>query len=58
MASTGAGIGLATIYRSGGSFFLVSEMRERTEVTLFFRRTDSYREFKEQFRFFSTQFYF
>jgi hypothetical protein len=54
----GAGIGLATVYRSGGSFFVASEMRERTEVTLFFKRTDSYREFKEQFQFFSTQFYF
>jgi hypothetical protein len=57
-ASSGAGLGLATIYRSGGSFFMASEMRERTEVTLFFKRTSSYREFKEQFRFFSTQFYF
>lgn len=54
----GAGIGLATVFRSGGSFFFVSENRVRTEVTVFFKRTDSFREFKDQFRFLSTQFYF
>ncbi len=54
----GAGIGLATVYRSGGSFFFVSEARERTEVTVFFRKTENYREFKEQFRFIAMQFYF
>jgi len=54
----GAGIGLATVFRSGGSFFFVSESRVRTEVTVFFKRTDNFREFKDQFRFISTQFYF
>lgn len=54
----GAGIGLATVFRSGGSFFFVSENQVRTEVTVFFKRTDSFREFKDQFRFLSTQFYF
>jgi hypothetical protein len=54
----GAGIGLATVFRSGGSFFFVSEARVRTEVTVFFKRTDSFREFKDQFKFLSTQFYF
>ncbi len=54
----GAGIGLATVFRSGGSFFFVSESRVKTEVTVFFKRTDSFREFKDQFRFISTQFYF
>lgn len=54
----GAGIGLATVFRSGGSFFFVSERQLRTEVTVFFKRTDSFREFKDQFRFLSTQFYF
>lgn len=57
-AVAGAGIGLATVFRTGGSFFFVSENRVRTEVTVFFRRTDSFREFKDQFRFISTQFYF
>jgi hypothetical protein len=54
----GAGIGLATVFRSGGSFFFVSEGQLRTEVTVFFRKTDNFREFKDQFRFISTQFYF
>jgi hypothetical protein len=54
----GAGIGLATVFRSGGSFFFVSESRHRTEVTVFFKRTDNFREFRDQFRFLSTQFYF
>lgn len=53
-----AGLGLATVFRSGGSFFFVSEARVRTEVTVFFKRTDSFREFKDQFKFLSTQFYF
>ncbi len=54
----GAGIGLATVFRSGGSLFFVSESRVRTEVTVFFKRMDTFREFKDQFRFISTQFYF
>lgn len=58
MAVAGAGIGLATVFRSGGSFFFVSESRVKTEVTVFFKRTDNFRDFKDQFRFISTQFYF
>jgi hypothetical protein len=54
----GAGIGLASVFHSGGSFFFASESGVRTEVTVFFKRCDSYREFKSQFRFLSTQFYF
>jgi hypothetical protein len=54
----GAGLGLATVYRTGGSFFFASEKGTRTEVTVFFRLAENYRQFKEQFRFFSTQFYF
>jgi hypothetical protein len=57
-SNAGAGIGLATVFRSGGSFLFVSENQVRTEVTVFFRRMDSFREFKDQFRFISTQFYF
>lgn len=57
-STTSAGLGLATVYRSGGSLFFASENRHRTEVTVLFRRTTSYREFKDQFRFLSTQFYF
>ncbi|MGE0614782.1 MAG: hypothetical protein AB7P04_04010 [Bacteriovoracia bacterium] len=54
----GAGIGLATVFRSGGSFCFASEAGVKTEVTVFFKRTDNFREFKDQFRFISTQFYF
>jgi hypothetical protein len=54
----GAGIGLGQVFRAGGSFFFVSESRVRTEVTVFFKKTESYREFRNQFRFLSTQFYF
>lgn len=54
----GAGIGLATVFRSGGSFLFCSETRVKTEVTVFFRRCDSFKEFRDQFRFISTQFYF
>lgn len=54
----GAGLGLATVFRSGGSFLFVSESRVRTEVTVFFRRSNNFRDFKDQFRFISTQFYF
>ncbi len=53
-----AGIGLATVFKSGGSFLFASESRTRTEVTVFFRRLDNYRKFKDQFRFLSTQMYF
>lgn len=57
-STAGAGIGLATVFRSGGSFFFVSEAQARTEVHVFFKKTDNFREFKDQFRFISTQFYF
>lgn len=53
-----AGIGLATVYRAGGSLFFCTESRTRTEVTVFFKRTDNFRDFKDQFRFIATQFYF
>jgi hypothetical protein len=54
----GAGIGLATVFRSGGSFLFVSEAGRRTEATVFFTRAETFREFKDQFRHLSTQFYF
>lgn len=57
-AVAGAGIGLATVFSSGGSFFFASESRARTEVTVFFRKTENFRLFKDQFKFISTQFYF
>ena len=54
----GAGLGLATVFQSGGSLVFVSEARVRTEVILFFKRTDNYKEFKAQFKFIGTQLYF
>jgi hypothetical protein len=57
-AVAGSGIGLATVFRMGGSFLFVSESTVRTAVTVFFKRTESFRTFKDQFRFLSTQFYF
>lgn len=53
-----AGIGLSTVYKLGGSLFFASESRVRTEVTVMFRKTDNFVEFKDQFRFLSSQFYF
>jgi len=54
----GAGIGLATVFRAGGSFLFVSESQVKTEVTVFFKKTNNFLEFKDQFRFLSTQFHF
>ncbi len=54
----GAGLGLATVFHSGGSLLFSSESRVRTDVTVLFQRHDSFKEFKEQFRFLSTQFSF
>jgi hypothetical protein len=58
MTQAGAGVGLSMVSKMGGSFFYACEFRERTEATVFFRRTNSYRDFKSQFQFFSTQFYY
>jgi hypothetical protein len=57
-SGAGAGIGLATVFRSGGSFFFISESRTQTEVIVIFKRAENFREFKDQFKFISTQFYF
>jgi hypothetical protein len=54
----GAGVGLSTVFNAGASFFFVSESRNKTEATVFFKKTDNFREFKDQFQFVSTQFYF
>lgn len=54
----GAGIGLATIFSTGGSLVFTSESGMRTEATVFFARTDNFRLFKEQFRYLVAQFYF
>lgn len=57
-ASAGAGIGLANVFRSGGSFLFVSDKGAKTEVLVFFKRTENFIDFKDQFRFIASQFYF
>ena len=49
----GAGLGLATTLKTGGSLLFLSEPGIRTEVTVLFKRARNLREFKEQFRFIS-----
>jgi hypothetical protein len=56
--TAGAGIGLASVFHAGGSFIFASENRLKTEVTVFYRRTDSFKTFRDQFRFMMTQNYF
>jgi hypothetical protein len=53
----GAGLGLATLFRWGGSFLFATEAGNRTEVIFFLKRFASYKDFKKQFRFVSTQYY-
>ncbi len=55
--TAGAGIGLSTVFRNGGSFVFVVEQGRRTEATVLFKKTSTFREFKEQFRSFSALFY-
>ena len=53
----GAGIGLATTFRTGGSLLFVCEKNSKTEVAVIFERFDTYREFKDQFRYVAIQYY-
>lgn len=54
----GGGIGLSSVFRSGGTLFFSSEAQSRTEATVLYHKSDNFRDFREQFRFLSTQFYF
>ena len=58
LTSAGAGLGLANVFRSGANFLFSCDQGVRTEVSLFFKRTASFKDFKQQFRFLGTQFYF
>ncbi len=58
MSVAGAGIGLATTFRNGGSLLFLSEKNSRTEVCVIFERLDNIREFKDQFRYILSQFYY
>jgi hypothetical protein len=53
----GAGLGLAAVYNSGGSLIYHCESGKKTEATLLYRAYDNFREFKNQFHFFSAKFY-
>ncbi len=53
----GAGLGIATIFNSGGSLVYHCEAGIKTEATVLFRAFDNFKEFKKQFRFFSAKFY-
>ncbi len=57
MSSAGAGIGLATTFRNGGSLLFICEKNARTEVMVIFERLENIREFKDQFRYILNQFY-
>jgi hypothetical protein len=58
MSVAGAGIGLATTFRGGGSLIFLCEKNSRTEVCVIFERLDNIREFKDQFRYVLNQYYY
>lgn len=49
----GAGLGLSLIQRSGGSLYFCCKKGEKTEVTVFFKRTPKHRDLGKQFQFIS-----
>lgn len=53
----GAGLGLSMVVRSGGSLFFVNEPGKRTEVTVFFKQTEKFKDFRNPFQFISTRIY-
>ena len=57
VSQAGAGLGVATIFKSGGSLIYHCELHAKTEATLLFRTYPNYREFKNQFKLFSAKFY-
>jgi hypothetical protein len=52
----GAGLGLATVFRTGASLFFHCIQKKKTEVTLIFKRVDQYKDFRTQMKFVSTHF--
>jgi hypothetical protein len=48
-----AGLGIFTVFHSGGSLFYLVKKTRRTDALVFFRNTETFREFREQFRFFT-----
>ncbi|MGE4232475.1 MAG: hypothetical protein AB7F43_04015 [Bacteriovoracia bacterium] len=58
VTKAGAGLGLANVYRNCGGLVFVCEVGLKTEVILLYKKTDSFKEFKEQPRFLSVFTYF
>jgi hypothetical protein len=58
MTVAGAGIGLATTFRNGGSLIFLCEKNAKTEVIVIFERLENIREFKDQFRYNVNQYYY
>jgi hypothetical protein len=54
----GAGLGLANVLRNCGGLIFECDVGVMTQVTVFYQKTDSFKEFKDQFRFLSTLMYF
>lgn len=54
----GAGLGLNQVFKNCGGMILSCQTGIRTEVTLFYRKTSSFKQFRDQFRFLSTLDYF
>lgn len=54
----GAGLGLAQVYRNGGGLIFECEQGAATCVTLFYKKTDSFKQFKDQFHFMSSLIYY
>lgn len=54
----GAGIGLATTFRNAGSLIFICEKGSRTEVAVTYERYENFKDFKGQFRYIATQFYY
>lgn len=50
----GAGLGLSNVFRNCGGLIFTCESGVKSEVTIFYRKTDSFKKFKDQFRFLST----
>ncbi len=53
-SKAGAGLGLSNVYRSSGGLLFACEKGVKTEVILFYKKTDSFKDFKDQFHFLST----
>ena len=56
--SSAGGIGLSSVHQTGGSLIFVIEASAKTTAMLFFKQSQSFKDFRSQFRFVSTHLYF